>query len=44
VEFSYSEKLNTTINQAGVSMQGDQYDRTYMLTLYLYGLGTFGSQ
>jgi LPS-assembly protein len=44
VEFSYSEKLNTTMNQAGVSMQGDQYDRTYMLTLYLYGLGTFGSQ
>jgi LPS-assembly protein len=44
VELSFTEKLNTTINQAGVSMQGDQYDRTYMLTLYLYGLGTFGSQ
>jgi LPS-assembly protein len=44
VELSFSEKLNTTINQSGVSTQGDQYDRTYMLTLYLYGLGTFGSQ
>jgi LPS-assembly protein len=44
VEFSYTEKLNTTMNQAGVSMQGDQYDRTYMLTLYLYGLGTIGTQ
>ncbi|MFH1080379.1 MAG: LPS assembly protein LptD [Pseudomonadota bacterium] len=44
VELSFAEKLNTTINQFGVSTQGDLYDRTYMLTLYLYGLGTFGSQ
>ena len=44
VVLSYSEKLNTTINQAGVSVEGDKLDRTYMLTLSLYGLGTFGSQ
>jgi LPS-assembly protein len=44
VELSFAEKLNTTINQYGVSTQGDLYDRTYMLTLSLYGLGTFGSQ
>ena len=44
VEFSYAEKLNTTINQTGFSTEGDKLDRTYMLTLSLYGLGTFGSQ
>lgn len=44
VEFSYAEKLNTTINQSGVSTDGDKLDRTYMVTLSLYGLGTFGSQ
>ena len=42
VEFSYAEKLNTTINQFGVSTDGDKYDRTYMVTLSLYGLGTIG--
>jgi LPS-assembly protein len=42
VEFSYAEKLNTTINQSGVSTEGDKLDRTYMLTLSLYGLGTVG--
>ncbi|PKN05538.1 MAG: hypothetical protein CVU74_01250 [Deltaproteobacteria bacterium HGW-Deltaproteobacteria-9] len=44
VVLSYAEKLNTTINQSGVSTDGDKLDRTYMLTLNLYGLGTFGSQ
>jgi LPS-assembly protein len=42
LELSYAEKLNTTINQSGVSTEGDKLDRTYMLTLSLYGLGTVG--
>ena len=42
VEFSYAEKLNTTINLYGVSTEGDKFDRTYMVTLSLYGLGTVG--
>jgi len=44
VEFSYAEALNTQINQYGISTLGDKLDRTYMLTLFLYGLGTAGSK
>lgn len=39
MELSYAETLNMTVNQYGVSMQGDKLDRTYMVTFYLYGLG-----
>jgi len=42
VEISYAEKLNTTINQYGVSVEGDKFDRTCMVTLSLHGLGTVG--
>jgi LPS-assembly protein len=42
VELSYAETLNTTINQAGISVEGDKIDRTYMVNLSLYGLGTVG--
>lgn len=42
VEFSYAETLNTTMNQAGVSLEGDKIDRTYMVNLSLHGLGTVG--
>jgi LPS-assembly protein len=42
VEFSYAETLNTTMNQAGVSIEGDKIDRTYMVNLSLHGLGTVG--
>lgn len=42
IELSYAEKLNTTINQAGVSTEGDKIDRTFMMVLSLYGLGTVG--
>jgi LPS-assembly protein len=42
VELSYAETLNTTINSAGFSVEGDKIDRTYMLNLSLYGLGTIG--
>jgi LPS-assembly protein len=42
LQLSYAETLNTQINAAGISVQGDKVDRTYMVTLYLYGLGTIG--
>ena len=42
VELSYAETLNTTINQAGISVEGDKIDRTYMVNLSLHGLGTVG--
>jgi LPS-assembly protein len=42
LEFSYSEKLNTTMNLSGVSAEGDKLDRTFMVTLSLYGLGAVG--
>jgi LPS-assembly protein len=43
VKLSYTEKLNTTINLYGVSTEGDKLDRTYMVTLSLYGLGQVGN-
>jgi LPS-assembly protein len=42
VQLSYAETLNTQIDQYGISTLGDKLDRTYMVTLYLYGLGTVG--
>jgi LPS-assembly protein len=40
LQLSYAETLNTQINSSGISTQGDKFDRTYMLTLNLFGLGT----
>lgn len=43
LQLSYAETLNTQINPSGISTQGDIIDRTYMVTLYLYGLGSVGN-